>query len=311
MDSFKQGIQAILLVLKLHFISYWKQWITALVVVAILFGGYTFLFSPPADFPSGSIITIARGTSAPLVAKEFGDANIIKHPTLLKFLLRVSGTSDSIHAGTYRFKTPQDLFGITYRIITGEYGIPTPRLTFPEGTTVSEMATQISKAIPSISTTDFLKAGKPYEGYLFPDTYFFPLTSDAVSIVKTMRDNFNTKMESIFEELADSRHSISDIVTMASVVEKEARTSEDRRIISGILWNRISIGMPLQVDAAPDTYRHRGFPSEPICNPGLDSIEAALNPIKTKYLYYLTGTDGLMHYATTFAEHQANLQKYL
>ena len=116
-------------------------------------------------------------------------------------------------------------------------------------------------------------------------------------------------------------------------MEKEARTDTDRHIVAGILWNRIKLGMPLQVDAvfgyifnrstyspspvdlkvdSPyNTYTHRGLPPTPICNTGLAALEASANPAKTSYLYYLTGHDGLMHYATTYAGHQANLKKYL
>jgi len=98
---------------------------------------------------------------------------------------------------------------------------------------------------------------------------------------------------------------------LASLIEKEARTNEDKHIVAGILLNRLALGMPLQVDAARDTYEHTGLPSKPICNPGLESINAILHPTKTDYLYYLTGRDDLMHYATTFAGHQSNRRKYL
>ena len=130
-----------------------------------------------------------------------------------------------------------------------------------------------------------------------------------------------------------SGHSLSDIVIMASLVEKEARTDVNRRIVAGVLWNRLALGMPLQVDAvfgyifdrdtyspsfedlkvdSPyNTYTHKGLPPGPISNPGLESIYAALYPTKTNYLYYLTGKDTLMHYARTYAEHVANQTKYL
>ena len=98
---------------------------------------------------------------------------------------------------------------------------------------------------------------------------------------------------------------------MASIIEKEARTNTDKKIISGILWNRYALGMPLQVDVARETYTQKGLPPTPICNPGLESIKAALEPTKTNYLYYLTGKDSLMHYSATFIGHQANVRKYL
>jgi UPF0755 protein len=287
------------------------MWAGIFALAIILLGVYHVLFSPPADFPSGSIVVIAQGTSAPLVAKELADAHVIASPTLLQFILRVSGRSDHIQAGAYRFQTPQNLFSVAYRIIAGNYGLPLSRVTFPEGTTVEDMATQIAETVPGISATNFLKAGKPYEGYLFPDTYFFPSDTDVGSMVKTMRVNFNAKTAALSTDISASGHSLSDIVIMASLIEKEAHTSADKRIVAGILWNRIAINMPLQVDASRDTYTHIGLPAAPICNPGLDSLEAALHPTKTKYLYYLTGKDGLMHYATTYAGHQANLRKYL
>jgi UPF0755 protein len=308
-------------------------WLLALVVVAFIFAAYLFLFSPPANFPSGSIVIIPQGTSAPLVAKELFDAHVIKYPTLLELALRISRGSNNIQAGAYRFQKPQNLFIIMYRVVAGAYDIPPSRITFPEGTTVREAATQIAGIFPSISAIDFITVGKSYEGYLFPDTYLFSPTSDAESIMKLMRANFNTKISILSGEITASGHSLSDIVIMASLIEKEARTSANRRIVAGVLWDRLKLGMPLQVDAvfgyifnrdtySPsladlktnslyNTYLHTGLPPGPIDNPGLDSLEAVLNPTKTNYLYYLTDKNGVMHYATTYAEHQVNQNKYL
>ncbi|MCX6787431.1 MAG: endolytic transglycosylase MltG [Candidatus Kaiserbacteria bacterium] len=285
--------------------------IGAFVLAIIFFGGYCLFISPPANFPSGSIIVIAEGTSAPQVAEEFARAHVIASPTLLQLVLRVSGKSNHIQTGAYRFQSPENLFSVAYRIATGEYGIPLVRITFIEGTTMREEAEQVAEAFSTISVSDFLKASESYEGYLFPDTYVFLPIADAESIVEMMRANFNTKIASLSEEIKASGHSLSDIVVMASLIEKEARTDADRHTVAGILWNRFAIGMPLQVDAAPDTYKHVGLPLEPICNPGLESIDAALRPTKTNYMYYLTGKDDLMHYATTFAGHQSNVKKYL
>ena len=212
--------------------------------------------------------------------------------------------------------------------------VPPPvRVTFIEGITVQKAATQIASAFSTISIAEFISAGQPYEGYLFPDTYLFLQSADADSIVKTMRANFETKIAPLSAQINASGHSLSDIVIMASLVEKEARTSVNRRIVAGILWHRLALGMPLQVDAVfgyifnRDTYSpsfadlktespynlylHKGLPPTPIDNPGLDSLDAAISPTKTNYLYYLTGSDNLMHYASTYAAHQANQRKYL
>ncbi len=308
------------------------RWYAALLFGALLsFGGW-YLFAAPAGFSPENVV-IAQGASAAKVAQELAQAHVIAHPVLLHTLLRLSGEENSVQAGMYGFDAPENLFVVLRRIVTGDYGLPPIRLTFVEGATVRDMATRIAHAFPGISETDFRQAAQPYEGYLFPDTYFLPPSSDAASIVALMRANFAAKVAPLSPEIAASGRTLSDIVIMASLVEKEARTPADKRIVAGILWNRILRGMPLQVDAvfgyiynrdtyAPsladlktdspyNTYLHTGLPPGPIDNPGLDSLEAAANPAKTDYLYYLTGADGRMHYATTYAGHQANLKRYL
>lgn len=305
----------------------------ALAFILLALVGYRSLFAAPTDFAPGSVVNIAQGTSAPFVAHKLADARVIRHSSLLLLVLRLSGTSEGVRAGEYRFDTPQNVFTVAARLATGAYGFPPVRLTFPEGSTVREMAAQVASTFPGISAEAFLKEAEPYEGYLFPDTYFFPASSDAASIVALMRANFNAKTASLLGEARAPSDSFSDIVILASLIEKEARTSENKRVVAGIISNRLKLGMPLQVDAvfgyifgrdtyspsyadltvdSPyNTYTHTGLPPGPIGNPGLDSLEAALHPVQTDYLFYLTGRDGLMHYATTHAGHQANRKKYL
>lgn len=317
----------------MDFLKRQNPWIVACTAALLIIAGFEALFAPPTKFPSGSIVSITPGASAPSVAVELADAHVISHPSILILVLKVSGSSSRIQAGAYRFETPQNLLGIAYRIVTGAYDLPSVRITFIEGTTVREAATQIHGAFPGISATDFLTKAESYEGYLFPDTYLFPPSSDAASILALMRANFDAKIEPFLGDIHASGRSLSDIVILASLVEKEARTSANRRIVAGILYNRLKLGMPLQVDAvfgyifgrdtyspslgdlsidSPyNTYTRTGLPPGPIDNPGLDSLEAAIHPTKTNYLYYLTGKDTVMHYATTYAGHQANQTKYL
>ncbi len=324
-----QSIRAVFPALPRH----WQVWTASFLLAFVIVVGYRLALSPPGNFPAGSIVSIARGASAPTVAAELADAHIIAHASLMRALLRVTGQSDRIQAGAYLFSAPQDLFVVAYRITTGDYGLPPVRITFPEGETARDLATRVAEAFPTISASDFLATAKPYEGYLFPDTYLFSTSAGSDSIVATMRANFNTKIAPLLPDVTASGHSLSDTVILASLVEREARTLVNKRIVAGILWHRLLLGMPLQVDAvfgyiygrdtyspstadlkvsSPyNTYTHTGLPPGPISNPGLESIDAALHPTKTDYLYYLTGKDGLMHYATTYAEHAANQRKYL
>lgn len=304
----------------------------AFAALLLAVAGYRALLAAPAGFVPGSVVRIAPEETASLAARELADAGVVSHAPVLLFILRISGASEQVRAGAYRFDAPQNVFAVARRLASGDYGLPPARLTFPEGFTAREAAEQIAKAFPGLSAEAFLAKARQHEGYLFPDTYFLPAESDAASIVALMRANFDTKTDALFKS-ASTTLSRSDAVILASVVEREARTMESKRLVAGILLNRLALGMPLQVDAvfgyirgsetyspsyadlkmdSPyNTYLHAGLPPGPISNPGLESLEAVLHPARTDYLFYLTGKDGLMHYAATHAGHQANRKKYL
>ncbi|HQU07839.1 MAG: hypothetical protein B7X04_01145 [Parcubacteria group bacterium 21-54-25] len=308
------------------------RWL-AIALVLVIGAGYVLFLKPPAAFPSGALVDIPEGYTARQAADTLAAQQIIASPELFTVLVRVLGGNDGVQAGVYRFNQPLGLAAVTERLLTGNLGLSPVRITLPEGLTVREMGDVIAKQFPNITTEDFRTAGARYEGYLFPDTYSFLPDITTKTIISTMRQNFDTRVASITPEIQSSGHSLSSIVIMASLLEKEGRTLEEKRMIAGILWNRIRIGMPLQVDAvfgyifekptyspsladlkvaSPyNTYTHKGLPPGPIDNPGLDSLLAAATPTKTNYLYYLTGTDGKMHYATTLAGHNRNRARYL
>jgi UPF0755 protein len=304
-----------------------------LCALILLIGGYELWCAPPSDFPTHAILTIVKGESTSDAATQLAEAHIVSHASSLELILRLSGASGKIQAGTYLFESKENAFAIAHRLASGAYGLPPISITFPEGVTVRDIAAKVSEVLSPDVANDVRTSGKPQEGYLFPDTYQFTGDATADSILKTMRANFDAKTASLSADVQASGHSLADIVTLASLVEKEARTDENRRIVAGVLWNRLAKHMPLQVDAvfgyinnrdtyspsladlqidSPyNTYLHGGLPPGPICNPGLVSILAAIHPTVTKYLYYLTDRNGVMHYATTYAEHQVNQQKYL
>lgn len=276
---------------------------------------------------------VNRGESAAQIASSFAEAHLVAHASVLHVLLKVMGVGNTLQAGAYSFTDPESVLTIALRLSTGDYGIPPAHITLAEGMTVRDLSMRVAAALPEITADEIIAAGSTYEGYLFPDTYIFPPGADADSVIRTMRANFTEKIAPLTGAIGSSGHSLGEIITMASIIEKEARTPESKRIVAGILWRRIAIGMPLQVDAvfgyifnrdtyspsyadlkvdSPyNTYTHKGLPPGPIDNPGLESIEAALNPTKTTYLFYLTGRDGQMHYASTYASQLANQRKYL
>ena len=333
MGFFTRIVEATWSGVEFHLRRYALNWGIALVALALCFAAVSAALGPPRDFPAGTVIVVAKGASAGAVARELADASLVRRPELLRLIWRMFGVDANIPMGAYRFAARENLLTIAWRLAQGDYGIPSARITFIEGTTVREMATNIADAFPAISADDFISVVQPYEGYLFPDTYSFPPSASAESVAKKLRDTFIEKTASLEGDIATSGHSLSDIIIMASIIEREARTREDRRMVAGVLWNRIEKGMPLQVDAvfgyiygrttyspsfddlkidSPyNTYKYPGLPAGPICNPGISAIEAALHPAETKYLYYLTGRDGLMRYSTTYAGHKANVKAYL
>lgn len=316
----------------MEFFTRYRTEAGVLVFILFLFFGYLYAFAAPYDF-SPSTIRIVPGTSIIEIARKLTDARVIAHTLPLRVIVRLSGANNTVPAGVYKFDAPQNLFIVAYRLLTGETGFAPVRITFVEGTTVREMALRVAQALPDVLVQNFLTIAKDKEGYLFPDTYLFPPSADSTSIVAMMRSNFDTKIASLEKDINASGRSLEDTVILASLVEKEARTSASRHMVAGILVNRLKLKMPLQVDAvfgyifnkdtyspsfadlkvvSPyNTYTHIGLPPGPIDNPGLDSLDAAVHPTKTQYLYYLTGKDNLMHYATTYAGHLANQKKYL
>jgi UPF0755 protein len=184
-------------------------------------------------------------------------------------------------------------------------------VTIPEGFDLHQIGDAFASKLANFNKTQFLLKAKSKEGYLFPDTYFFLNNDDEMEVIKSMNDNFEKKIASLSPEIISSGKSEKDIIVMASIIEREAKGEIDRGFISGILWKRIKIGLPLQVDATPETYKTKGLPENPIANAGLEAIKAALHPQSSPYLYYLHDKNGKVHYAKNFAEHQSNIKKYL
>jgi len=173
------------------------------------------------------------------------------------------------------------------------------------------MAVRLQSVFPTFDAAQFLTLTANDQGYLFPDTYkFFPSLTPA-QVLTALQQNYQVKIGPLRPAIATSGHSESDIIIMASIIQKEAAGPTDSPIIAGILWKRIADGIALQVDADPSTYTHRGLPAAPLDNPGLIAINAAINPTASPYLYYLHDSNGNVHYASTYQQHQANIKKYL
>lgn len=275
-----------------------------LIVVCIFY-----LSSPNRD--RDFIIHISPNDSLSTISERLETNNVIRNQFIFKSVLRFFYSDKHIISGDYLFKKNEGIFGIVSQLVLGKHGIEKIKVTFKEGITNEEMANILAENIPSFDKKVFLSDERAKEGYLFPDTYFFYPMTTADEALNELTSNFNKKIRLLDNEIKSSGKSVSDIITMASILEKEAKGERDAYTISGILWKRIKIGMALQVDAAPVTYKKSGLPDSPICNPGLISIKAAIKPESSPYLYYLHDDSGQVHYAMDFSEHRSNIAHYL
>jgi UPF0755 protein len=278
-------------------------------------------------------IRVEPGTGSYATAKKLKNSGMIHSPYLFHLFVKIFGGERSIKAGNYLFSKPVNTITLALRMIRGEYGFSARKVTFPEGTSVKEMSVILSKSLLDFNTDAFLKEAEKKEGYLFPDTYLFMPTATSGEVIRIMEKNFETRLKEIDQSITSFNKPLKDIITMASIIEEEANDEDSRRIVSGILWKRITLGIALQVDAPfvyiigkpskdlsmndlkidskYNTYKYRGLPVGPITNPGIDSILSAVTPRTTPYLYFLTDNNGKMHYTKTYAEHLELQNKYL
>ena len=280
------------------------------IILFFLFIYFLFL-SAPRNFPKGIIFNIEPGSSLREVSFNLKGQHIIRSRIIFEAFAIIYGGEKHIISADYLFEDKISGIAIARRISKGERHLAPVKITIPEGFNISDIADISSQKLPYFSKERFLISAKEYEGYLFPDTYFFFTNANEKDVFKSLNNNFEKKIEILRNDIKKSGKAERDIIKMASIIEKESKGNSDRDIISGILWKRLAIGMALQADSAPETYQRRGLPERPIANPGLASIKAAIYPKSSSYLYYLHDKDGNIHYARSFSEHRANIVKYL
>ena len=273
-------------------------------------------------FREEKIFLIKKGESLFQIAENLEKEGLIKNKFLFDLYIFIKGAQRKLQAGEYSLTSSESINRIAEKIISGY--IAKIVVTIPEGWTQKQIEEMIGLKLP----------GENLEGFLFPDTYQFPLRVSGEEVVKKMRDNFDKKLTpDLKKEIQRQGKTISEIITMASLIEKEGSKNEDKELVSGILWKRLKNNIPLQVDAtityitgkrttkiskeetqidSPyNTYKYLGFPPGPICNPGIDSIKAAIYPKNSEYWYYLSTPEGKTIFSKTLEEHNIAKEKYL
>lgn len=267
------------------------------------------LVSLKSPLKEDKIIHISNNQNFNQIVNTLTKEKVINNSSLFNIFGKIFNLN--IKTGDYLFKRNSSTLEIFYQLVTRNHRISPIRITIREGLSNDKMADILEQKLTNFDKEVFLKKSEDKQGKLFPDTYFFfPLTTEE-EIVKTLTDTFESKIKQLSLEINNSDRTLEEILIMASILEGEANGDKDNKIISGILWKRLSVNMPLQVDVDRETYDEKGLPEKPLNNPGLDSIKAALNPQESNYLYYLHDKEGKVYYAKSYEEHKRNINLYL
>jgi len=279
------------------------------------------------------IFVIQPGDGIRAVSKNLKEQGLIKDQVAFFLLTKQMGIDSKIQAGEFRLFPNMSASEIATEFTHGTQDL---WVTVPEGQRALEIAETLENKMPNYDQS-WNEQLEKNEGYLFPDTYSFPKDADIDMIIKAMRDNFDSKYNTL--DTSKTNLTKNQIITLASLIEREARHDEDRPIVSSVINNRLGIGMKLDIDAtlqyvlgyqkaekrwwkqgltnddklinSPyNTYKVAGLPPAPISNPGIESIRAAINPSKTDFLFYITDGNGINRYGRTLDEHEENIQKY-
>lgn len=308
-----------------------KYFIT-LIIVIILIGGFLIYQGIYLPVNSGSdetkIFLVKKGEGAKEISINLKEQNLIRYSSLFRAYALIYDKADKLKAGQYELSHSMNIPEIIDKMASGDR--IKKIITIIEGWTLKDIEEYLKEEGIVIAQ----ELDPSLEGYLFPDTYEISPEDGIEEIIEIMLANFEKKLSSeLRQEIVSQEKTISEIVIMASLIEKEVRTFEDKKIVSGVLWKRLGYGIPLQVDATItyitcgkttkitkeelqidslyNTYKYKGLPLGPICNPGLESIIAAIYPQESQYFYYLSTPEGETIFSETLKEHNQAKMNYL
>lgn len=329
------------------------KWVWRLIVVMVLAGGglagwtYNRLQTPYRGFDTPEVfVDLPSGAGVSAMATSLVEAGVVPDGLSFRLAARLSGLDRRLHAGEYRFADPATPFDVVARLARGD--VFTRPLTFPEGLTIREMAGVFERsglgtraeferaAMDASLASAWDPTARSLEGYLFPDTYPVPRKASAPGLVRAMVERFGAAFDDRLRAAAAAQQlALRDVVTLASLIEKETARPDERTLVAAVYRNRLRIGMPmqcdptviyalmlrgrwdgnirradLQIDSPYNTYRYPGLPPGPIASPGRASLEAALAPADVPYLYFVSRNDGSHVFAVTLAEHNRNVSRY-
>ena len=326
------------------------KWILLLLLIVVIGAGawlYTSVQRPYRGYDGAEqFVDIPPGTGTAAMGRRLADAGVVRSAEAFRLAVWLKGSGRRLQAGEYRFDRPMAPAEVVDKLARGDVYVRA--ITFREGLTVREIAAVYENAGVG-SAADVIAASKnaaliqsidpdarDLEGYLFPDTYTLPRTATAAQLVELMVNRFKKVLTPELTAQARERGlTVRELVTLASLVEKETAKADERPIVAGVYTNRLRIGMglqcdptviyalmlagrydgnirrgDLQIDSPYNTYRYAGLPPGPIAAPGAASLHAAANPADVPYLYFVSRNDGSHVFSTTLDEHNKNVYEY-
>ena len=312
----------------------------------VAFRVYDQIHQPFQGYTEDQSVEIPTGAGSVAIGRRLVESGVVSDELTFRVALRLSGNARRLQAGEYVFDRPMSAVEVVEKMVRGDVALVS--VTFREGLTIQEMSAVFEAAGFGAATTFVEAAGnaalvrdidaeaEDLEGYLFPDTYALSRRSNAAQVVQVMIDRFEDVLTPELQRAATDRGmSVRELVTLASLVEKETGRADERTIVAAVYHNRLRIGMGLQcdptviyalqkagqwdgnlrrVDLAFDspynTYRYPGLPPGPVAAPGRGSLFAAAHPSDDDYLYFVSRNDGSHAFARTLAEHNRNVQRF-
>lgn len=316
-----------------------KKLLILIIIVAILiavgfFWWQSSLLPVNASDRSEKIFVVNQGENIRTIASQLKRENLIRDPIAFFIFVKQQGLEGKMQAGDFRLSPSQSMPQVAENLTHGVLDI---WITIPEGKRAEEVAEILKTKLPSYDSS-WIAQLKSQEGYLFPDTYLVPRSATSSFILEMMKKNFDMHFANAQQD-TKANLTQEQIVTLGSLIEREAKFPEDRPVVASVVANRLAINMALQLDASVqyalgyqpnektwwkknlsaddlkitspyNDYINTGLPPAPICNPGESSLAAAMHPADTSYLYYISDSAGHLHFAKTLDEHNANIKKY-
>jgi len=313
-----------------------------LVAMALLLGLGYYLMTPIEPAVPPKIFLVEHGASLSRVAHKLEEEGVIRNKWLFVLWARLNGAESKIKSGEYLLGPSMPPIKVLSVLIKGK--VVVHPVTVPEGFTAEQIAELLEKKgladkklfMELVNDPDFARSLKVpssrLEGYLYPDTYHFNVGLPPKLIVAEMVTRFWEVMEPFLKAVESSGLTLHQVVTLASIVEKETGKAEERPIIASVFLNRLKKGMRLESDPTViyglkefdgnlthkhlasktpyNTYVIKGLPPGPIANPGIESIKAVLNPARSNFLYFVSRNDGTHHFSSTLKEHNQAVYKF-